>query len=171
MNYSLQMNLKTVEINVLIYEIVPSHFLSAPGLAWQACLKKAGVKLELLTDIDVLLMVEKGIRGGICHAIHRYAKANNKYLKNYDKSIELSYFMYLHANNLYGWGMSQKLPVNGFKWIKNVFRFYRYFTKNYDKNGNKRDILEVDVEYSKNFHDLHRDLPFLGERKKIKKYK
>ena len=146
MNYSLQMNLKTVEINVLIYEIVPSHFLSAPGLAWKACLKKNGVKLELLTDIDVLLMVEKGIRGGICHAIHRYAKANNKYLENYDKSIELSYFMYLHANNLYGWGMSQKLPVNGFKWIKNVFRFYRYFTKNYDKNGNKRDILEVDVE-------------------------
>ena len=64
-----------------IYELDPAHFLSAPGLAWQACLKKTEVKLELLTDIDMLLMVEKGIRGGICHAIHRYAKANNKYMK------------------------------------------------------------------------------------------
>ena len=61
-----------------IYELDPAHFLSAPGLAWQACLKKTGVRLKLLTDIDMLLMVEKGIRGGICHAIHRYAKANNK---------------------------------------------------------------------------------------------
>ena len=69
-----------------IYELDPAYFLSAPGLAWQACLKKTGVKLELITDIDLLLMVEKGIRGGICHAIHRYAKANNKYMKNYNKN-------------------------------------------------------------------------------------
>ena len=68
-----------------IYELDPAHFLSAPGLAWQACLKKTRVKLEFLTDIDILLMVEKGIRGGICHAIHRCAKANNNYMKNYDK--------------------------------------------------------------------------------------
>ena len=71
-----------------IYELDPAHFLSAPGLAWQACLKKTGVKLELVTDIDTLLMVEEGIRGGICQALHRYAKANNKYMNNYDKSIE-----------------------------------------------------------------------------------
>ena len=69
-----------------IYELDPAHFLSAPGLAWQACSKKTGVKLEFLTDIDILLMVEKGIRGGICHAIHRCAKANNNYMKNYDKN-------------------------------------------------------------------------------------
>ena len=69
-----------------IYELDPAHFLSATGLAWQACLKKTKVKLELLTDIYMLIMVEKGIRGGIYHAIHRYAKANNKYIKNYDKS-------------------------------------------------------------------------------------
>ena len=68
-----------------IYNLYPGHFLSAPGLAWQAALKKAGVKLELLTGIDMLIMVEKGIRGGICHAIHIYAKANNKFVKNYDK--------------------------------------------------------------------------------------
>ena len=85
-----------------IYELDPAHFLSAPGLAWQACLKRTGIKLELLTDIDMLLMVEKGVRGGICHAIHRYAEANNKYMKNYNKNKDLSYLMYLDANNLYG---------------------------------------------------------------------
>ena len=74
-----------------IYELDPAHFLSAPGLAWQACLKKTKVKLELLTDIDMLLMVEKGTRGGICQATQMYAKANNKYMKNYDKNIESSY--------------------------------------------------------------------------------
>ena len=89
--------------------------MSAPGLAWQACLKKTGVNLELLTDIDMLLMVEEGIRGGICQAIYRYAKANNKYMNNYDKSIESSYLMYLDASNFYGWAMSPKLPINGFK--------------------------------------------------------
>ena len=83
----------------------------APGLAWQACLKKAEVKLVLLTDYDMLLMTEKGIRCGICQAVHRYAKASNKYMKNYDKKIESSYIEYLDANNLYGWAMSQKLPV------------------------------------------------------------
>ena len=98
-----------------IYELDPAHFLSAPGLAWQACLKKTKVELELLTDIDMLLMVEKGIRGGKCHPIHRYAKANNKYMKNYDKNNESSYLMYLDANNLYGWAIPQKRPVNGFE--------------------------------------------------------
>ena len=69
-----------------VYELDPAHFLSLPGLAWQACLKKTNVKLELLTDYDMLLMVEEGIRDGICHLIHRYAKANNKYMKNYNKN-------------------------------------------------------------------------------------
>ena len=94
-----------------IYGLDPAHFLSAPGLAWQACLKKTGVKLELLTDIDMLLMVEKGIRGGICQAIHRYAKANNKYMKSYDKNIESSYLIYLDANNLYGGEMKNFLQM------------------------------------------------------------
>ena len=81
-------------------------------------LKKNKIKFELLTDIDMLLIVKKGIRGGTCHAIHRYAKANNKYIKNYDKSKDSSYLMYLDANNLYGWTMSQILPVDNFKWKK-----------------------------------------------------
>ena len=91
-----------------IYKLDPAHFLSAPELAWQACLKRTKVKLELLTDIDVLLMIEKGTRGGICQAIHRYAKASNKYAKNYNKDVMSSYLMYLDVNNLYGWAMSQK---------------------------------------------------------------
>ena len=152
-----------------IYDLDPAHFLSAPGLAWQACLKKAGIKLELLTDIYMLLMIEKGIRGGICHAIHRYAKANNKYIKNYDKNKELSYLMYLDANNLYGWAMSQKLPVNNFKWKTNMSRFDTDFIKNYDEDSKEGYILKVDIEYPKDLHDLHSDLPFLPERMKINK--
>ena len=91
-----------------IYGLDPVYFVSAPGLAWQACLKKTGVKLELITDYDMLLMIEKGIRGGICQATHRYAKANNQYMKNYDKKNESSYIEYLDANNLHRWAMSQK---------------------------------------------------------------
>ena len=97
------------------YELDPAHFISLPGLAWQACLKKTEVELELLTDYDMLLMIEEGIRGGICHAVHRYAKANNIYMKDYDSSKESSYIQYLDANNLYGAAMSEKLPMNGFK--------------------------------------------------------
>ena len=83
-----------------IYGLNPAHFFSAPGLLWQACLKKTGVKLELLTDNDMLIMQEEGIRRKMCHAIYRYAKANNKYMKSYDKNIESSYLEYLDANNL-----------------------------------------------------------------------
>ena len=85
-----------------MYKLDPVHFLSAPGLAWQAWLKKIEVELELLTDIDILLMVEKGIREGICQAIYRYAKANNKYMNYYVKINITSYLMYLDANTLGG---------------------------------------------------------------------
>ena len=158
-----------------MYELDTAHFLLAPRLAWQACLrKKAGVELEFLTDLDMLLMVEKGIRGGICRVIHRYAKANNKYIKNYDKNITSSYLMCLDANNLYGWGMSQKLPVNGFKWVKKLSKFNEPSSaedsiKNYDENSNNGYILEVEVEYPRSLFNLHEDLPFLAERKKIEK--
>ena len=92
-----------------------SKFLSAPGLVWQAALKNTKVKLEQLTDIDVLLMVEKGIRGGISHAIHQYEKADNKYMKEYGKHKEPSYLKYWDVKNIYGRAMSQKLPVNNFE--------------------------------------------------------
>ena len=152
------------------YELDPAHFLSLPGLAWQACLNKTNVELELLTDYGMLLMVEEGIRGGICHSIHRYAKANNKYMKNYNNNEESSYIQYLDANNLYGWGMSKKFPVNGFKWIDNK-EINEEFIKNYNENDNKGYIFEVDVKYPKRLHDLHSDLPILPERMEINKCK
>ena len=98
-----------------IFELHPAHFLSTPGLTWQSCLKKTEVELELLTDVDMLLMVEKGTRGEICHAIHRYGKANNKYMKDYNKDEQESFLQYADANNLYGFAMIQKLPVDGFE--------------------------------------------------------
>ena len=153
---------------IKVYELDPAHFLSLPGITWQACLKK-NIKLELLTDYDMLLMVEEGIRGGICHSIHRYAKANNKYMKNYDKNEESLYIQYLDANNLYGWAMSQKLPVNGFKWVFNEIN--KEFIKNYDGNSDKGYIPEVDVKYPQKLHNLHSDLPFLPKRMKIDKCK
>ena len=106
-----------------IYELDLAHLLCAPGLAWQSSLKKTGIKLELITDVDMLLIVENGIiRGGICHAIYRYAKAKKKYMKNYDKNKESSYIEYLDASNLYGWAMSHKLLVDGFKWKQNMLK-------------------------------------------------
>ena len=152
------------------YELDPAHFLSLPGLAWQACLKKTNIELELLTDYDMLLMVEEGIRGGMCHSIHRYAKANNKYMKNYNNNEESSYIQYLDANNLYGWAMSKKLPVNGFKWIDNN-EINNDFIKNYDENNDKGYIFEVDVKYPKGLHELHSNLPFLPERIEVNKCK
>ena len=150
---------------IKIYELDPANFLSAPGLAWQACLKKIEVRLELLTDVDMLLMVEKGIRGGICHAKHRYAKANNKYMKKYDKYKEEEFLQYLDDSNLYGWTMSQKLPVHGFKCKKTKQK------KSVKTDSNKGYILEVDGKHPKNLYGLHEDLPFLPERMKISKCK
>ena len=152
------------------YELDPAHFLSLPGFAWQACLKKTNIELELLTDYDMLLMVEEGIRGGICHSIQRYAKANNKYMKSYNNNEESSYIQYLDANNLYGWAMSKKLPTNGFKW-HNSNKINEEFIKNYNENHIKGYILEVDVKYPKRLHELHGDLPFLSEQMEVNKCK
>ena len=157
------------------YELDLAHFLSLPGLEWQACLKKTNIELELLSDYDMLLMVEEGIRGGICHSIYRYAKTNNRYMNNYNNNEESSYIQYLDANNLYGWAMSKKLPVNGFKWIDNNETagpvINEDFIKNYDENNDKGYIFEVDVKYPKRLHELHSDLLFLSERMEVNKCK
>ena len=100
------------------YKLDPCHYYTAPGLAWDACLKETKQDLELLKDYDMLMMFEQGIRGGISHISKRYAEANNKYMTNYDKSQPSSYIQYLDANNLYDWAMSHKLPTHGFKWIE-----------------------------------------------------
>ena len=151
------------------YELDPSYFYSVPGLAWEACLKKTEVKSELLTDNGMLLMVEKGIRGGMCQSTYRYAKANNKYMKKFDKNQKSSYLEYLDSNNLYGWAMNKKLPLNGFEWIDDLSVFNKEFIKNYDEHDDVGYYLEVDIEYPKNLQKLHSDLSFLPERRKIGK--
>ena len=146
------------------YELDPVHFVSLPGLAWQAYLKKTNVGLELLTDYDMLLMVEEGIRGGICHSVQRYAHANNKYMKDYGRKKKSSYIQYLDANNLYGKAMNEKLPVREFKWVNDISKIDEDFVKDYNKNDNKGYILDVDVDYPNKLQNLHSDLPFLPER-------
>ena len=116
-------------------------------------------------------MIEKGIRGVICQVKHRYAKANSKYMKNYDKNIESPYIEYLDANNLCGWVMSQKLPTNGFRWVEDLSQFNEDFIKKYDKNSDLGYFFEVDIDYPKELFNLHKDLPFLAERKKAEKVK
>ena len=143
-----------------IYDLEPAHFLTASGLAWQACLKKTEVELELLTDNDMLNMFEKGIREGICQASYRCAKANNKYLRIYDKNRESSFLIYVDANNLYGFEMCKKLPVDGFKWVDDLSIFTEDFIKNYDEESDIGYLFVVDVEYPKNLHMYIAIYPF-----------
>ena len=143
------------------YKLDPAHYYTAPGLAWDACLKMTGVKLELLSDIDMLLMVEKGIRGGVSMITNRYGKANNKYMGDkFNPSEPSKYLTYLDANNLYGAAMSMKLPTHGFKWMN------KYELNNLE---NYSCILEVDLEYPKELHDLHNDYPLAPEQIEVNK--
>ena len=149
------------------YKLDPAHFYTSPGLAWQACLKKTGVNLELLTDPDMLLMFEKSIRGGITQAVHRYAKANNKYMGKPEG--ESSFLQYLDVNNLYGWDISQPLPTGGFKWVDDESKFTSEKIDELVKRDSKGYLLEVDVKYPEGLHDLHNDLPFMCEKMEINK--
>ena len=99
------------------YKLDPCHYFTSPGLSWDAMLKMTDIKLELMVDIDMFQFIEKGMRGGISYIANRYGKGNNKYMKSYDKTKPLKYIMYLDANNLYGWAMSQYLPTGGFRWM------------------------------------------------------
>ena len=145
------------DICLKTYELDPCWYYTTPGLAWDAMLKYTNIELELLTDMDMILMIEKSIRGGISQCSHRYAKANNKYLDDYDKNKESNYLMYLDANNLYGHALSQPLPYKAFKWIENEKDMkpekYGYF-------------LEVNLEYPTKLHDAHNDLPLAPEKRK-----
>ena len=116
----------------------------------------------------MLLMVGKGNRGGICHAIHRYATETNKYMKNYNKDNKSSDIMYLDPNNLYGWAISQKLPVNDFEWEK-MSKRNKKFIKSYDENSDKGYIPKAYVKNLKQLHNRHNDLPFLPEKMEITK--
>ena len=158
------------------YGLDPAHFYTVPGLAWKACLKKTGVNLELLKDPDMLLMFERGIRGGITQSVHKWAIANNPYMGcEYDPLQPTNYLQYLDANNLYGWAMSQPLPTGEFKWvdIENLKGGARQLKRTIDmmvRNSNRgvRYVLEVDVKYPRELHDHHNDLPFMCEKIRVK---
>ena len=146
------------------YSLDPAHFYTSPVLTWKVCLKHTGIKSELLTDPDMLLMFERGIRGGITQVVRKYALANNKYMGDiFNPKSEGSYLQYLDANNLYGLAMSQSLPTGGFKWVDvNPDEISELETRT-----DKGYILEVDVSYPKELHNPHNDLPFMCERMEI----
>ena len=150
-----------------IYGLDPVYYFTAPGLAWDACLKITDIELELLSETNMLLMFEKGIRGGISIISNRYGRANNKYMrKGFNKNKPSKYLMYLDENNLYGCGMSMKLPTHGFKWLTGG-----EMEKIYENRHNLNKIpciLEVDIEYPENLHDLHNDYPLCPEKVKCK---
>ena len=128
-------------------------------------LKMTKIKLELMTDIDMFQFIEKGLLGGISYIANRYGKANNKYMKEYDEKAPSKYIMYLDANNLYGWALSQPLPTSGFKWMKQK-QIDKINLTQY-KEDNKGFIVEVDLEYPKELHDLHNDYPVAPEKVKV----
>ena len=152
-----------------IYGLDPVYYYTAPGLAWDACLKMTGVNLELLSVPNMLLMFEKGIRGGISMISNRYGKANNKYMgKRYNKNELNKYLMYLDANNLYGYAMSEKLPTHGFKWLSSG-EMERLFDNQVVQVWEKTPcILEVDLEYPEDLHNKHNNYPFCPERVECK---
>ena len=143
------------------YKLDPAYYCATHGLAFDACLKYTNVKIELLTDEDMHLMFEKGIRGGVSQVIHRYATANNKYMINHDKNAPSNYLMHVDVNNLYGWAMSKKLPIDNFKWDNDLDKYTSDFIKNYDENCDTGYLLEVDIGYPEILHESRRYLPFL----------
>ena len=145
------------------YELDPAWYFTSPGLSWDAMLKKTEVKLDLLTNLDMLLMFEKGIRGGVSMISRRHGKANNKYMKEFDSSKPSKYIQYLDANNLYGWAMSEKMPTSGFEWSEE-----RHLEK-LTEDENLGYVLEVDLEYPEELHEAHNGYPLAPEVMKIRK--
>ena len=145
------------------YKLDPCHYFTSPGLSWDAMLKMTNIQLELMTDIDMFQFIEKGSRGGISYIANRYAKANNKYMSEYDENMPSKYIIYLDANNLYGWAMSQYLPTGGFKWLTEK-QINKINLAQYNEDSNKGLLIEVDLEYPKELHELHNSYPLAAER-------
>ena len=148
------------------YNLDPCHFYRSPDPAWQACLKMTDVELELLTDPDMYLFIEEGLRGGISMISKQYSKANNPYIPNYDSDKETSYVMYLNANNLYGWAMSQPLPTDEFDWLTEE-EMATFNVDDIPDDSEEGYILEVDLSYPTALHDFHNDYPLAPEKMKI----
>ncbi len=142
------------------YGLDALHYYTSPGLAWHAMLKHTEAELDLISDSDMYLMIEKGIRGGVSTITKRYSVANHKYLKNYDPEKPSKHILYLDANNLYGWAMSKPLPYKNFRWTEE---------KELDGWRSVPCILEVDLEYPKELHDLHNEYPLAPEKLTIGK--
>ncbi|KYN09798.1 hypothetical protein ALC57_18080, partial [Trachymyrmex cornetzi] len=145
------------------YGLDPAYYYTLPSFTWDAMLKHTGVKFELLTDIDMVMFVERGIRGGLSQCTNRYARANNKYMPSYDPSKPSSYLMYYDINNLNGWAMCQPLPYADFRWVDDVHNSDFTIIALDSQTGY---ILEVDLEYPQHLHDAHTDLPFCPTREK-----
>ena len=148
------------------YKLDPCHYFTSPGLSWDAMLKMTDIKLKLIVDIDMFQFIEKGLRGGVSYIANRYGKANNKYMKEYDEKAPSKYIMYLDANNLYGWAMSQALPTGDFKWLTQK-QIDKINLGTYTDDSKKGLILEVDLEYPTELHDNHNDYPLGPEKIKV----
>ena len=148
------------------YKLDPCHYFTSPGLSWDAMLKMTDIKLELMVDIDMFQFIEKGLRGGISYIANCYGKANNKYMKEYDEKAPSKYIMYLDANNLYGWAMSQYLPTGGFRWMTQK-QIDKIDLAKYKEDSEKGLILEVDLEYPEELHNLHNDYPLGPEKVRV----
>ena len=148
------------------YKLDPCHYFTSPDLSWDAMLKMTNIKLELMTDIDMFQFIEKGMRGGVSYIANRYGNANNKYMKEYNEKAPSKYIMYLDANNLYGWAMSQYLPTGNFKWMTDK-EISKIDLGKYKADGKKGLIVEVDLEYPEELHDIHNDYPVAPEKVKV----
>ena len=150
------------------YGLDPCHYFTSPGLSWDALLKMTKVKLELMTDVNMYQFIEKRMRGGVSYIANRYGKANNKYMKEYNENEPSKYLMYLDANNLYGWAMSQYLPYCSFKWLSDE-ELNKIDLGKYKEDSGEGLVLEVDLEYPKDLHELHNDYPLAPEKVKVSK--
>lgn len=143
------------------YGLDPVRYYTSPGLTWDACLKVTGIRLELLTDPDMLLFFERALRGGISQCCNRYAKANNRYMTD-DPTKQETFLMYFDACNLYGWAMSQMLPVDSFRWLSEK-EIAQLDVHSIPKDSSEGYVLECDLEYPQSLHDKNKDLPFACE--------
>ena len=147
-----------------------AHYLTAPRLSWAACLKLTEVEIELMTDIDMAMFIDRGLIVGVSAILEPYAKANNKLCPDFDPKKPISWIKYVDANNLYGWAMIQYLPTGGFVWmdLKDIDDWGK-FIANQEDEQDYGYFLEVDLEYPKEKHDSHDTFPMAPEKIKIEK--
>ena len=159
---------KFIFTNVKYYGLDPCHYFSDPGLSWDAMLKMTKIELEKINDPDKCMFFEQGRRGGVSYINKRYSEANSKYFSDCDKTTPEKYIIYLDMNNLYVHAMSQYLPYSNFKWVKNIDKTKQKLI-NINSNSSTGYVLEVDLEYPQELHDIHNDYPLAPEKINIPK--